>query len=328
MPLITTRFDRIAYYGTNICRDLSLQFIFRRRLRPILDKSRFYDAAYLSDRLNYYNKLASGVDLGTDTATVGTISMRNSFYYYDLKEHARYFPRALRLNYEFGDVTLIPKRPSVVKSRPIAGRNQNAVIMKLDKLRHFYFWPDPTPFAEKKPVAVWRGNVKLNPKRLALVRRWHGRPGFDIGHSGGRNPAENAEFRSPFLLPTEQAAFKYVVSVEGNDVATNLKWAMATNSLCLMPAPVYETWFMEGRLEAGRHYVEVRADFQDLEEKVRHYERHPDEALAIIENAQAYVREFLDLKREQLISLLVLYKYFVATGQLEPDGGLARLFNG
>jgi len=252
--------------------------------------------------------------------------MRNSFYYYDLKEHARYFPRSLRLSYEFGDVTHVPKRPTLVKSRPIAGKNENSVLMKLDKLRHFYFWPDPTPFTDKKPVAVWRGDIKLNRKRLALVRRWHGRPGFDIGHSGGRGAGEQPGFQSSFLLPVEQAAFKYIVSVEGNDVASNLKWVMATNSLCLMPAPVYETWFMEGKLEAGRHYVELRPDFEDLEEKIRHYERHTDEALAIIESAQAYVREFLNEEREQLISLLVLYKYFAATGQIEPDSHIAALF--
>jgi hypothetical protein len=85
---------------------------------------------------------------------------------------------------------------------------------------------------------------------------------------------------------------------------------------------------MEGKLEAGKHYVPLRPDFADLADKVGHYEEHPDEALAIIDNAHAYVREFQDEKRERLISLLVLYKYFVATGQIEPDGRLVDLFAG
>jgi hypothetical protein len=325
MPLITRRIDRIAYYAANIWRDASPQFLFRRRLNSILGTCALYDQEYLSARLNYYNKLPIGLGINAGMATVGRISMRKSFYYYDLKEHARYFQRRLRLSYEFGDVNYIPKRPSVVKSRPIAGKNQNGVVMKLEKLRQFYFWPDPTPFADKKPLALWRGSVRANPKRLALVRRWHGRPGFDVGHSDSRTTEEHADLRSSFLLPVEQTAFKYIVSVEGNDVASNLKWIMATNSLCLMPAPAYETWFMEGRLEAGRHYVELRPDFEDLEDKIAHYERHPEEALAIIQNAQAYVRQFLNEKREQLISLLVLYKYFVATGQIEADSEVAGL---
>jgi hypothetical protein len=326
MPLVTRRFDRIAYYARNFWRDISPQIFFRARLKGILATCDRYDRDHVSARLNYCNKLAVGIEVEGDVATIDRISMKNSFYYYDLKEHARYFPRSLKLSYQFGDVVHVPQRPTIVKSRPIGGKNQNSVLMKLDKLRHFYFWPDPTPFAEKKPMAVWRGDIKLNPKRRALVRRWHGRPGFDIGHAGGRGAAEQPGLDSPFLLPVEQAAFKYIVSVEGNDVASNLKWVMATNSLCLMPAPAYETWFMEGRLEAGKHYVPLRPDFADLEDKISHYERHADDALAIIANAHAYVRQFQDEKQERLISLLVLYKYFVATGQIEPDGRIAELF--
>src|SRR5262249_7549412 len=141
----------------------------------------------------------------------------------------------------------------------------------------------------------------------------------------GRVKPEHAGLQSPFLSPAEQVTCKYVISVEGNDVATNLKWIMATNSLCLMPASVYETWFMEGRLEPGRHYVELRDDFEDLEEKLVHYENHPDEARAIIANGQDYVRQFLDERRERLISLIVLHKYFVMTGQMEPEAQLTHL---
>jgi hypothetical protein len=326
MPLITRRFDRIAYYARNIWRDASPQFLFRARLPSILRTLATFDAEYIAARLNYYNKLAGDGTFAPGAATIAKISLKNSFYYYDLKEHARYFPRSFRLSYEFGDVVHVPRQPTFVKSRPIAGGNENSLLMKLDKLRHFYFWRDPTPFSEKRPEAVWRGNVQLNRKRLTLVRRWHGRPGFDIGHAGGRGAIQYADLGSPFLLPVQQTAFKYVVSVEGNDVASNLKWLMATNCLCLMPAPAYETWFMEGRLEAGRHFAQLRPDFEDLEEKVRHYERHPAEALAIIANAQAYVRQFLDERRERLISLLVLYKYFALTGQFTPDPAIARLF--
>jgi hypothetical protein len=82
---------------------------------------------------------------------------------------------------------------------------------------------------------------------------------------------------------------------------------------------------MEGRLEAGKHYAELRDDFADLEEKILHYERHPDEALAIIRNANLHVAQFFDEPREQLISLLVLYKYFVMTRQIDSDPRLTGL---
>ena len=51
-------------------------------------------------------------------------------------------------------------------------------------------------------------------------------------------------------------------------------------------------------------------DFSDVEERVRYYHDHPEEAKAIIEHAHEYVAQFMDKQREDLISLAVLNKYF------------------
>ena len=318
---IERKVDRFVYYLRNITRDSAPQIIFRKRLNTILKNADRYDAVYLSSRLQYYNKLSDRSPTEPYSSTVGSIPMTKSYYYYDLKEHARYFPRDLRLSHVFGDVTKIPDRPSVVKSRPIAGDNQNSVVMKLVKFRHFYFPTDRLPFLEKKPIAVWRGG-QHNKMRLDLVRRYHGHHLCDVGCTAGRDKDVP---RSGFLRPAEQMAFKYVLSVEGNDTTTNLKWAMASNSLCIMPQPKYETWFMEGRLEAGKHFVKVRDDFTDLEETLLYYERHSDEALEIIRNANDHATQFFDKSRERLISLLVLAKYFALTGQFEPDRNVSEL---
>jgi Glycosyl transferase family 90 len=318
---IERRVARVAYYLRNIACDLAPQFAFRRQRNAILERGVEYDVATLAQRLNYYNKLSVPVDATPFRATVGSIPMKKSIYYYDLKEHARYFPRSLKLNFAFGDVTDVPERPSFVKSRPIVGDNRNSVLMKLEKFRHFYFPPDRTAFHDKKSMAVWRGGIH-NKKRMALLARQRDPLLCDIGQTAGRAALE---MRKKFLTPTEQMNFRYIISIEGNDVASNLKWILASNSLCLMPKPVYETWFMEGRLEARRHYVELRDDFDDLEEKVLYYESHVNEALEIIANANAYVRQFFDERREQLLALLVMEKYFAITGQIEEDPRLAAL---
>ena len=86
-----------------------------------------------------------------------------------------------------------------------------------------------------------------------------------------------------------------------------------------MPRPTCETWFMEGTLVPNYHYIEIKPDFSDLEERVNYYIRHVDEAKAIIRHANEYVEQFKDKKREDLISLLVLDKYFRATGQREDE---------
>jgi hypothetical protein len=318
---VARKVGRVLYYLRNIARDIAPQSIFRRRLDAILAGVGAYDARYLSGRLEYYNKLSAPVMAEPYASTVGSMPMAQSMYYYDLKEHARYFPRHLKLNYRFGDIRRVPDRPSIVKSRPIGDDNRNSILMKLDRFRHFYIPADRTPFADKKPTAVWRGSVS-NPRRAALIARYRDHQLCDVGAVGRSTWVEDAK---PFLPPTEQMRFRYVISIEGNDVASNLKWVLASNSLCLMPAPRFETWFMEGRLEAGRHYAELRDDFADLEEKILHYERHPGEALAIVRNANDHVAQFFDERREQMISLLVLYKYFAMTGQLDIDPRVAGL---
>jgi hypothetical protein len=114
----------------------------------------------------------------------------------------------------------------------------------------------------------------------------------------------------------DQLEYQFIVSVEGIDVATNLKWIMVSNSLCLMRRPRFETWFMEGTLKPGVHYVELKEDFSDLEEKIDYYRSHPEQAKAIIENAKRYCTKFSNPAHERLISLLVIDRYLRLSGQI------------
>jgi hypothetical protein len=91
---------------------------------------------------------------------------------------------------------------------------------------------------------------------------------------------------------------------------------MSSNSIAVMPTPTFETWFMEGRLIPDHHYIHIKDDYSDLEEKLRYYSEHTEEAIQIIRNAHDYVDQFRNKNREDLISLLVLEKYFYCTGQL------------
>ncbi len=90
----------------------------------------------------------------------------------------------------------------------------------------------------------------------------------------------------------EHLAYKFIMALEGNDVASNLKCIMSSNSIAVMPRPKYETWFMEGTLIPDYHYIEVKPDYSDVEEKINYYIANPDKAEAIIEHAHAYVEGF------------------------------------
>jgi hypothetical protein len=297
---------RAAYYGANIILDAlpsrvhqwrKNQFLAELEQRPLSPDEQA--------RLNYYNKLENEFHL-QKSVTINAISRRRSFYYYDLKYYANCFNSKQKLRHVFGDVTAIPDEPAIVKSRPITDDNRNSVIMKLDRLRHYYFVHDPYTYQQKRPMAVWRG-VMNNVARNALIEAHTGNPYCDVADIG--MPREGMPKMENFLSRENQLRYKYIISIEGNDVATNLKWIMASNSLCIMPRPQYETWYAEGMLVPGFHYVRVNDDFSDLKEVIDHYEANPEEAAAIIKNAHAYVAKFRDRRREDLLSYLVLEKY-------------------
>ncbi len=94
---------------------------------------------------------------------------------------------------------------------------------------------------------------------------------------------------------------------------------MSSNSIAAMPKPKFETWFMEGTLIPDYHYISLKEDYSDLEEKLTYYIKNTNEALKIVENANEYVKQFKDKKRKDLISLLVLEKYFYKTGQINVN---------
>jgi hypothetical protein len=232
-------------------------------------------------------------------------------YFLDLYHPLRHFDRSLRFHYRFGDKSFIPDKPTFLKARELCETNANAITLKLNKVRHFCFVRDQQSYESKRDRVVWRGNGK-QVQRQALVERYANHPLCDVGQT---NDQGDPRYRKPYLTMEDQLRNKFILSVEGNDVATNLKWIMSSQSLCVMPRPTRETWFMEGRLIPDHHYVQVKDDFSDLEEKLRECMAEPGRCREMVANANEHVRQFLDKDMESLISLYVLDKYFALSGQ-------------
>ena len=246
-------------------------------------------------------------------------------YFFDSLEWLRYFPGDRLFSYWPGDKTRVPDVPSIVKSRPAADGNGRSVLLNMDKLRHFFFVERDIPFAEKDDVAVFRGTVRGKPKRIRLFERWFGAPGLDMGDSSKK--PERPEWGVPEASVEEQLRHKFILCVEGNDVASNLKWVFSSNSVAVMPKPEFETWFQEGLLVPGMHYVEVKPDYSDLQEKLAWCRAHPAECERIAAAERAWVDRFRDPVREKLVSLLTLDRYFRATAPAGPSAAfLEKVF--
>ena len=292
-------------------------FLFRRRLGKWLINNYKYNPHEIQSRVNYYNKLEDTFTVPDSALVLRKISKKSKTYFLDLRQVLRYFPSQVRSYYRFGDIIDTNEVPGFVKTRPIKGPNTNSVLMRLAGLRHFTPINDVLPYRQKKDVLVWRGVVH-GDHRSIIFQKYLDHPLFNIGMTNRRKSTlpKVESWRRSFMSINEQLQYKFILSIEGNDVATNLKWIAQSNSLCLMNKPKIESWFMEGTLVPGKHYVEVRDDYADLLEKIKYYLEHPEEAEQIIFNFQTYYKQFTDLKKEHLIGLLVAKKYFSLSNQL------------
>lgn len=305
--------NKIVYYARNYFRQIIPASVFQKRLKSILNTENNFDVNYINSRVNYYNQLENILSPSPEAIKISGLGLKKkSTYYFDTYEYLRYFSPDLKVDCLWGDNTIIPDYPALTKSRPISKHNQNDVLLKLDKIRHFTFVNDTKPFSEKKNRLVGRAKAH-QPHRQRFLEMYINHPMCNIGQV---NRNMNPQFIRERLTITEHLDYKFILCLEGNDVASNLKWVMSSNSLAVMPLPVYETWFMEATLIPNHHFVLIKDDYSDLEERLNYYIDNPLEAQQIIENAHAYINQFKDKKQEDLISLLVLQKYFEKTGQL------------
>jgi glycosyl transferase family 90 len=303
----------LVYFIKNYARNVLPGIFFRRNYNRIRKFEEGCDKTELDLRLNYYFKVNNHFNVpGNATAVKDYRKTVGTFYFLDLKEFLHYFKSNTRFTYHFGDETHINPYPTLFKARPIKSDNSNSLLFKLNKRRHFKWINDPYSFSQKKNLMVWRGSV-CQPWRADFVKKFWNHPLCDVGQTN--KPAEDNRWKKEYMSILEQLTYKFVFCIEGNDVATNLKWAMSSNSLCLMPKPKFETWFMEGLLIAGVHYVEVKSDFSDVEEKINYYSKHEEEAETIISNANNHVKRFQNDKMEELICFKILEKYTRLTGQ-------------
>ena len=317
------------YYLRHFLAALVPRIFYRLRLQSELKRIKYYDEDYIFSRLNYYNKKENRFTVSENSTTnknfrrwqLGKIKeniikknkevIKQTTYFFDLYKLFSFFDNKKKLDFIFGDITKVQKIPTIVKSRPIIN-SDDSIILNLNKVRHFHFINDHKKFIDKKNKAVWRGYGENSKARQYFLKNYHHISMFNIGQTG---PVLDAPWVKNFMPISKQLDYKFIFCIEGVDTATSIKWVMSSNSVCVMPKPKYETWFMEGALQPDVHYIEISDDFSNAEQKIKYFIEHPNKVLKIIENAQAHVEQFKHAKREKLISLMVLDKYFSLSGQ-------------
>ncbi|MCS0500968.1 glycosyl transferase family 90 [Ancylobacter mangrovi] len=223
--------------------------------------------------------------------------------------------------------------PTIVKSRLVADRDAKGVLLPLDRNRH---WDDllrvsqcDRPFEQKDDRLVWRGATtgvfNRSDESLDYSARYyvafqkHRNANIDLKYSKlvqldgciDNVPIDLiwAHHDARGLTIAEQLGSKFLLCLEGNDVATGLKWMMASNSTVIMPAPTCETWFCEGELVPWEHYVPVEHDLSNVEEVHDWCLSNKGRCREIAENGKAFVSRFLDTWTEMSIIRTVVREY-------------------
>jgi hypothetical protein len=230
--------------------------------------------------------------------------------------------------------------PALIKARLIAAPGAGALV-PTQWIRHFGPMEKvsgaDSPWKSKTPRLVWRGATTgpgpgEKPDRPSsrahiadVVKRTEGTTRIDVGYSHvvgtrkwptisrGRTQVRQwpQEYRAAdavrnSLTMAEFLENKYLLALEGNDVASGLKWMMASNSCVLMPPPSVESWFCESFLEPWKHYVPVKPDLSDLEQKVEWCQNNDKVTEEIARAGQEFAKAFVDPVTENALLAAVL----------------------
>jgi hypothetical protein len=269
---------------------------------------------YILKRVNYYNKIEHNNQYNKTWPKLSDlrIKKKGKTYFFDTYSLTKYFSQSLKANFLFGDIDYIPNKISFVKSRPINSSNHNSILLKLNKVRHFLFVNDNYTIEKKKNILFGRAAVHQK-QRVEFYKKYFDNDLCDLGQIN-KGTTHDEWYKKKVSLDYH-LKHKFILCIEGNDVASNLKWVMSSNSVAVMPKPKFESWFMENMLIPDYHYIQIKDDYSDLEEKLKFYIKNTEKLQQISINANNYVDQFRDYNDEKLISLLVMEKFFCLTNQ-------------
>ena len=245
--------------------------------------------------------------------------------------------------FKFGDSrTKMTSHPVVCKSRPALLKHlPSPIIWPLNTKRHYgqleELWrgssSNELEWKDKEAKIFWRGAT--TGERVELLKRWihYDRNVIDIAfhkigsslHDGFLgNYLESYNKRQKAGM-SEMLKYKYLLSVEGNDVgvylficifiivfiyyerkeylnsykmshifglwdvATGLKWMLYSNSVVLMSPPTVSTWAMEDLLLPFVHYIPLADDYSNLLEMLQWAEQHQDACQVISKRATDFI---------------------------------------
>jgi len=242
-------------------------------------------------------------------------------YYYALYKKILKVNKGSKFNYVMEDIMGFSNTHFYKFLKNRAPNSKSGVLLKcLDYNRHWRDYinkPKDNDFKLKKNSIIWRGvttgTPRRKPNRFDLVKRWFNKnQSINVGFSRiTLNRDLNLDnYVLGFMEIVNMLEYKYILSAEGNDKDSGLQWKLNSNSLVLMPKPTITSWLMETTLIPNYHYMLLKDDYSDLEEKLHWCNNNQDKCTQIIRNANFFMDQFNNEIVESYIEDKVLSKYF------------------
>ena len=239
-----------------------------------------------------------------------------------------------RILISFGDVTPeTTNLPFFIKSRKI-NRTRNGILWPLNTKRHFGNLKavslNDIPWEKKLSRIVWRGADTGRGLRAKAVEGMYDKinEGVDIALTIVLEYGRTGLTR-PMLSMKELLHHKYLLSLEGNDVASGLKWMLLSNSVVFMPTPTFESWALESLLIPYIHYVPVAADLSNLIEQLAWAMENDAVCQNISRTATQFMKKFvgysgdtaaeqdIHIKNQIITTVATVMDQIVRTGSLQ-----------
>ncbi|MBA43094.1 MAG: hypothetical protein CMF62_03680 [Magnetococcales bacterium] len=137
--------------------------------------------------------------------------------------------------------------------------------------------------------------AKNNPKIDAGITKWNRRPKAYYGKMTMLNKKKLPFGLSSFMSREEQFKHRYLICIDGHVRGFRLNFELSSNSLVLLVESSFKfKMFSDYYIEPFVHYVPIKHDLSDLDEKIKWCDNNQDKCKEIVSNAQKKMKEIMN----------------------------------
>ena len=247
------------------------------------------------------------------------VDVRNNINYYNSKEEEFSSKPEIHLN-EDGKYPLLHSKKYVLtncklkkdiyaKAIPdryfILSTGHSELVGEILKIRKTIFWN------KKKNIAVWRGKLSNGSKTNFIEQKvdMNQRELFVDLYKKGQ--LKNVEYSEESMSKEKMCEYKYLIDIDGwSNTWDATIWKMLSGSVLLKVGSVWEQWYYD-KLKEWIHYVPVKDDFSDLNEKIQWCIDNDDMCRLISENAYNFVLTELTFDKASRYTINVFNDYII-----------------